>query len=113
MANHKANTPLTPAVLHILLALSAKGRHGYGIMKQRFEPQGMTRALFATALAQALVPVIALMIWRPPITMGVVLVFGLNILRLAVCRLGLARSTRGAPAIGLGQAHVMPKPRHN
>ncbi len=27
-------TPLTPAVLHILLALSAGERHGYGIMKQ-------------------------------------------------------------------------------
>ena len=26
--------PLTPAVLHILLALSTKDRHGYGIMKQ-------------------------------------------------------------------------------
>ena len=26
--------PLTPAVLHILLALSAEERHGYGIMKQ-------------------------------------------------------------------------------
>jgi len=34
MANNKANTPLTPAVLHILLALSTKERHGYGIMKQ-------------------------------------------------------------------------------
>lgn len=33
----KANTgqaPLTPAVLHILLALSKGERHGYGIMKQ-------------------------------------------------------------------------------
>ena len=28
------NPPLTPAVLHILLALSAEERHGYGIMKQ-------------------------------------------------------------------------------
>ena len=28
------NTPLTPAVLHILLALSSEERHGYGIMKQ-------------------------------------------------------------------------------
>lgn len=28
------NTPLTPAVLHILLALSGQERHGYGIMKQ-------------------------------------------------------------------------------
>ncbi|OGG01302.1 MAG: PadR family transcriptional regulator [Candidatus Glassbacteria bacterium RIFCSPLOWO2_12_FULL_58_11] len=34
MATNKANAPLTPAVLHILLALSTKGRHGYGIMKQ-------------------------------------------------------------------------------
>ena len=29
-----AQAPLTPAVLHILLALSQGGRHGYGIMKQ-------------------------------------------------------------------------------
>jgi DNA-binding PadR family transcriptional regulator len=28
------NTPLTPAVLHILLALSTGERHGYGIMKE-------------------------------------------------------------------------------
>ena len=34
MANNKANVPLTPAVLHILLALSTKERHGYGIMKE-------------------------------------------------------------------------------
>ncbi|NNE08815.1 MAG: PadR family transcriptional regulator [Gemmatimonadetes bacterium] len=34
MKNKKANAPLTPAVLHILLALSTKERHGYGIMKQ-------------------------------------------------------------------------------
>lgn len=27
-------TPLTPAVLYILLALSTQERHGYGIMKQ-------------------------------------------------------------------------------
>lgn len=30
----KKPRPLTPAVLHILLALSVKERHGYGIMKQ-------------------------------------------------------------------------------
>jgi DNA-binding PadR family transcriptional regulator len=34
MAKNTANAPLTPAVLHILLALSTKERHGYGIMKQ-------------------------------------------------------------------------------
>jgi len=33
MANKKSK-PLTPAVLHILLALSTRERHGYGIMKQ-------------------------------------------------------------------------------
>jgi DNA-binding PadR family transcriptional regulator len=32
--NTHAQTPLTPAVLHILLALSTGPRHGYGIMKQ-------------------------------------------------------------------------------
>ena len=34
MLKNKSNTPLTPAVLHILLALSTQQRHGYGIMKQ-------------------------------------------------------------------------------
>ena len=34
MATAKQHTPLTPAVFHILLALSAGERHGYGIMKQ-------------------------------------------------------------------------------
>jgi DNA-binding PadR family transcriptional regulator len=34
MAANLANAPLTPAVLHILLALSTQDRHGYGIMKQ-------------------------------------------------------------------------------
>lgn len=49
----------------------------------RLRPQGMARALFATALAQALVPVLALMINKPQITgveafMGVLGVLGLN-----------------------------------
>jgi DNA-binding PadR family transcriptional regulator len=30
----KTDAPLTPSVLHILLALSTEERHGYGIMKQ-------------------------------------------------------------------------------
>lgn len=34
MTRSKTNAPLTPAVLHILLALSKKDGHGYGIMKQ-------------------------------------------------------------------------------
>ena len=34
MTKSIAKPPLTPAVLHILLALSTKERQGYGIMKQ-------------------------------------------------------------------------------
>src|SRR6185503_12698241 len=34
MATTPPNPPLTPAVFHILLALSSGERHGYGIMKQ-------------------------------------------------------------------------------
>jgi DNA-binding PadR family transcriptional regulator len=34
MSTNRAPVPLTPAVLHILLALSTEERHGYGIMKQ-------------------------------------------------------------------------------
>lgn len=34
MASTNPNHPLTPAVFHILLALSSGERHGYGIMKQ-------------------------------------------------------------------------------
>ena len=34
MIRNSSNAPLTPAVLHILLALSTGERHGYGIMKQ-------------------------------------------------------------------------------
>lgn len=35
-----SNVPLTPAVLHILLALSTRDRHGYGIMKQVEQDSG-------------------------------------------------------------------------
>ena len=34
MTTANPNQPLTPAVFHILLALSSDERHGYGIMKQ-------------------------------------------------------------------------------
>ena len=34
MVKNTTNKPLTPAVFHILLALSMQARHGYGIMKQ-------------------------------------------------------------------------------
>jgi DNA-binding PadR family transcriptional regulator len=34
MTKNATGAPLTPAVLHILLALSTEEQHGYGIMKQ-------------------------------------------------------------------------------
>ena len=34
MGKDATNMPLTPAVLHILLALAKEERHGYGIMKE-------------------------------------------------------------------------------
>lgn len=54
-----------------------------GAIMARLRPQGMARVLFATALAQALVPVLALMINKPQVTgveafMGVLGVLGLN-----------------------------------
>jgi DNA-binding PadR family transcriptional regulator len=44
MATNNARAPLTPAVLHILLALSTGERHGYGIMKRvRADSQGRVK----------------------------------------------------------------------
>lgn len=44
MAKSITNPPLTPAVLHILLALSTQERHGYGIMKQvKADSQGKVK----------------------------------------------------------------------
>ena len=44
MKQTKPNKPLTPAVLHILLALAPKDRHGYGIMKQvELDSQGKVK----------------------------------------------------------------------
>jgi hypothetical protein len=63
-----------------------------GALIARFEARGMAVALFATAVSQLLVPVIALVIWKagfvslltdphspnPPFDPGIVPVFGLN-----------------------------------
>jgi hypothetical protein len=54
-----------------------------GALIARFRPHGMARALFATALVQALVPMIALIIGKPQVTsvealLGVFGVLGVN-----------------------------------
>jgi hypothetical protein len=49
-----------------------------GAVIARLKPQGMSRALFATAFAMVLVPVIALIIGTPAFANGVVAVVGLH-----------------------------------
>lgn len=49
-----------------------------GAIAARLRPHGMARTMLATALAQGLVPVIALVIWKPEMSVGVVGVFGAN-----------------------------------
>ena len=49
-----------------------------GAVIARLKPQGMSCALFATAFAMVLVPVIALIIGTPAFANGVVAVFGLH-----------------------------------
>jgi hypothetical protein len=49
-----------------------------GAIVARLQPRGMARALTVTALAQAIVPVIALVFWRADFSPGVVPVFVLN-----------------------------------
>ncbi|MBP6084725.1 hypothetical protein KA517_00610 [Candidatus Gracilibacteria bacterium] len=49
-----------------------------GTQVARLQPRGMSRAMFITAIAQALVPIIAVMIWRPQLDTGVLKVFILN-----------------------------------
>ena len=39
-----------------------------GSLMARFKPRGMSRALIATALAQVVVPVVALIVWPPQTT---------------------------------------------
>ncbi|MBK6766766.1 MAG: hypothetical protein IPG71_10740 [bacterium] len=53
---------------------------GIGAAAAFFRPRGMTYTMFATAIAQFLVPVIAMIIWRPSLDepAGVVGVFMLN-----------------------------------
>jgi hypothetical protein len=70
-----------------------------GAMIARFQPQGMARALFVTALAQMLVPVIALIVWRPSLddAPGIVGVFMLNaffVMLFVVSALFFRRATR-------------------
>jgi hypothetical protein len=49
-----------------------------GAVLAKLQPQGMAKAMFATALAQFAVPFVALLIKQPELTMGVLWVIVLN-----------------------------------
>jgi hypothetical protein len=51
-----------------------------GALVARLKPAGLARALLATALAQLLVPVVALVFWPDDFSPGLVPVFGANLL---------------------------------
>jgi hypothetical protein len=90
-----------------------------GALIARFEPRGMALALFATAVAQMLVPGIALLIWKagwpdllidpnspnPPFAPGVAPVFGLNAIFAGlwvVSALLFRKATRKQPLVVAG-----------
>ena len=58
-----------------VLAVAAVGALG-----ARFRPLGMARAMFAAALTQLLVPLVAAAIWRPELNRGMLYVLALNTL---------------------------------
>jgi hypothetical protein len=74
-----------------------------GALVARFEPPGMARAMFATALALALVPVVALILWpsvvidEPPGAVGVFILNSFFVLLFVVSAL-LFRRAAGSPA---------------
>lgn len=68
-----------------------------GAAVARFKPQGMAHALFATAIAQAVVPVIALVVRRSDFSPGVLPVFVLNAFWVALFVVSGLLFLRGAP----------------
>jgi len=49
-----------------------------GALVARFRPLGMSRAMFAAAFTQFLVPLVAAAIWRPEVNLGMLYVLALN-----------------------------------
>ena len=67
-----------------------------GAFIARFQPQGLSRAMFVMALVQALVPVAALIIGTSDFAPGVVQVFGLNAV-FVILYIGSAMLFRSVP----------------
>jgi hypothetical protein len=51
---------------------------GVGALVARFRPLGMARAMFAAALTQFAVPLVAALIWKPEVNLGMLYVLALN-----------------------------------
>ena len=49
-----------------------------GAIAARFRARGLANAMFATALTQFMVPLVAALIWRPEVNLGMLQVLGLN-----------------------------------
>ena len=72
-----------------------------GAIAARFRPLGMSRAMFAAALTQFLVPLVAALIWKPEVNLGMVQVLVLNAV-FALLWVGSGLLFRRASATGLG-----------
>lgn len=79
-----------------------------GSLIARFKPRGMARTLFAAALTQMLVPIIALLIWPPPVTSWSPSVFRVFVLSalfamlFVVSALLFQKAAREQPPTGAG-----------
>ncbi|WP_218136863.1 hypothetical protein [Hymenobacter terrestris] len=75
-----------------------------GAAVARLRARGLARTMLAAALAQFLVPLLALIIWRPELDWGTVGVLGFNTIFVGIW-LGAALSFRRASATGPAPAH--------
>jgi hypothetical protein len=72
-----------------------------GAIASRLRPGGMATAMFAAALTQFLVPLVAALIWKPEVNLGMVQVLVLNAV-FALLWVGSGLLFRRASATGLG-----------
>jgi hypothetical protein len=61
-----------------LLYVAVLAVAGVGALVARFRSRGMARAMFAAALTQFAVPLVAALIWRPEVNLGMLYVIALN-----------------------------------
>jgi hypothetical protein len=77
-----------------------------GAFVARFRPLGLSRAMLAAALTQFLVPVVAALIWKPEVNLGMVQVLVLNTV-FAGLWVGAALLFRRASATGSNQGRQL------